>query len=71
MSIRRWVQVAAIMIPVGVLSVSLGARSMSTFELTTGSVRVDIPESAELFAAGTILVGMAASAERATRRRAE
>jgi hypothetical protein len=70
MSNRTWLQIAMIVVPVGVLTVSLGARSIgSTVELTGRTVRVEIPESAELFAAGTMLVGVAASAQRVMRRR--
>ena len=65
-----WLQIAMIIVPVGVLTVSLGARSIgNSVELSSGSLRVEIPESAELFAAGTMLVGMAASAQRVMRRR--
>jgi len=70
MSNRTWLQILTIMIPVGVLTASLGARSIgSTVELTGMPVRVEIPEAAELFAAGTMLVGVAASAQRVMRRR--
>jgi hypothetical protein len=70
MSNRRWIQLLMIVLPVGVLTVSLGARSIgNTVELTGRSVRVEIPESAELFAAGTMLVGVATSAQRVMRRR--
>ena len=58
------------MIPVGVLTASLGARSIgTTVELTGMPVRVEIPEAAELFAAGTMLVGVATSAHRVMRRK--
>ena len=67
---RTWLQIAMIIVPIGVLTASLGARSIgNTVELTSGLVRVEIPESAELFAAGTMLVGVAASAQRVMRRR--
>ncbi len=70
MSTRTWLQIAMIIVPVGVLTASLGARSIgNTVELTNGSMRVEIPESAELFAVGTMLVGVAASAQRVMRRR--
>jgi hypothetical protein len=70
MSNRTWLQLAMIVLPVGVLTASLGARSIgNTVELTGRSVRVEIPESAELFAAGTMLVGIATSAERVMRRK--
>ena len=67
---RTWLRIAMIIVPVGVLTASLGARSIgNTVELTSGSMRVEIPEAAELFAAGTMLVGVAASAQRVMRRR--
>jgi hypothetical protein len=70
MSNRTWLRIAMLVIPIGVLTVSLGARTIgSTVELTGRSVRVEIPESAELFEAGTVLVGVAASAQRVMRRR--
>ena len=70
MSNRTWLRLLMIVLPVGVLTVSLGARSMgNTVELTGRSVRVEIPESAELFAAGTMLVGVATSAQRVMRRK--
>ena len=70
MSNRTWLQILMIVIPVGVLTASLGARTIGdTVELAGGSMRVEIPESAELFAAGTMLVGVAASAQRVMRRR--
>lgn len=69
MSNRPWLQILTIMIPVGVLTASLGARSIGTVELTGMPVRVEIPEAAELFAAGTMLVGVAASAHRVMRRK--
>jgi len=66
----RWLQLAMIVVPIGVLTASLGARSIgNTVELTGRSMRVEVPESAELFAAGTMLVGIAASAQRVMRRR--
>ncbi len=70
MSNRTWLRLLMIVLPVGVLTVSLGARSIgNTVELTGRSVRVEIPESAELFAVGTMLVGVAASAQRVMRRK--
>ena len=66
MSTTRWLQSAAV-VAIGVLTTTLGARSISsTVELAAGSV--EIPESAALFAVGAMLVGLAASAERVTRR---
>ena len=70
MTSRVWLRIAAIMIPIGVLTTTVGARSIgSTVELAGGAVRLHIPESVELFAAGALLVAIAASAERVMRRR--
>ena len=70
MSSRAWRQILMISIPIGVLTASLGARSIgNTVELSNKSVRIEIPESAELFAAGTMLVGIASSAQRVMRKR--
>ena len=70
MSNRAWLQILMIMIPVGVLTASLGARSIgNTVELTGTRMHVEIPEAAELFATGTMLVGVAASAQRVMRRK--
>ena len=47
MSNRAWLQILIIIIPIGVLTASLGARSIgNTVELTSMPVRVEIPESA-------------------------
>ncbi len=68
MSTTRWLQVAALVLAIGVLTTTLGARSLGdTVELTNRSVH--IPESVELFAVGAMLVGLAASAQRVARRR--
>jgi len=70
MSGRTWLQILMISIPIGVLTVSLGARSIgNTVELSNKSVRVEIPESAELYAAGTMLVSIAGSAQRVMRKK--
>ena len=70
MSGRAWLQILMIIIPIGVLSVSVGAGSIgNTVELSNKSVRIEIPEAAELFAAGTMLVGIAGSAQRVMRRK--
>jgi len=70
MSGRTWLQILMIIVPIGVLTASLGAGSIgNTVELSNRSVRVEIPESAELFAAGTMLVGIAGSAQRVMRRK--
>ena len=66
---RTWLQIALMILPIGVLTASLGARTIGTVELGRGSMRVEIPDSAELFAAGTMLVGIASSAQRVMRRR--
>jgi hypothetical protein len=59
-----------IIIPIGVLTASVGARSIaSTVELTNKNVRIEIPDAAELFAAGTMLVGIAGSAQRVMRKK--
>jgi hypothetical protein len=70
MSRRAWLQILMFSIPIGVLTASLGARSIgNTVELSNKSVRIEIPESAELFAAGTMLVGIAGSAQRVMRKK--
>jgi hypothetical protein len=70
MSGRPWLQILMIIIPIGVLTVSVGAGSIgNTVELSNKSVRIEIPESAELFAAGAMLVGIAGSAQRVMRRK--
>ena len=70
MSTKRWLQIAAMVLAIGVLTTTLGARSIgSTVELTGRSMGVQIPESLELFAVGVMLVGLAASAQRVARRR--
>jgi hypothetical protein len=70
MSSRAWLQIVMISIPIGVLTASLGARSIgNTVELSNKSVRIEVPESAELFAAGTMLVGIAGSAQRVMRKK--
>ncbi len=67
---RAWVQIAMIIVPIGVLTASVGAGSLnSAVELSSARVRIEIPESAELFAAGTMLVGIAGSAQRVMRKR--
>ncbi len=69
MTSRVWLRIAAIMVPIGVLTTTLGARSIgSTVELAGGTLRLYIPESIELFAAGALLVAIAASTERVMRR---
>jgi hypothetical protein len=70
MSSRAWLQIVMIIIPIAVLTVSVGAGSLgNTVELSNKSVRIEIPESAELFAAGTMLVAIAGSAQRVMRRK--
>ena len=67
---RTWLQILMISFPIGVLTASLGARSIgNTVELSNKSVRIEIPESAELYALGTMLVGVAGSAQRAMRKK--
>lgn len=66
---HRWLHIAAFVILIGVLTATLGARSIgSAVELTAGSV--EIPEPAVLFAVGAMLVALAASARRVTRQEA-
>lgn len=70
MSSRAWLQIVMISMPIGVLTASLGARTIgNTVELSNKSVRIEVPESAELFAAGTMLVGIAGSAQRVMRKK--
>ena len=70
MSGRAWLQILMIIIPIGVLTASVGAGSIgNTVELSNKSVRIEVPEAAELFAAGTMLVGIAGSAQRVMRRK--
>jgi len=70
MSGRTWLQILMIVIPIGVLTASVGARSIgNTVELTNKSVRIQVPDAAELFAAGTMLVGIAGSAQRVMRKK--
>jgi hypothetical protein len=70
MSGRTWLRILMISLPIGVLTASLGARSIgNTVELSNKSVRIEIPESAELYAAGTMLVAIAGSAQRVMRRK--
>ena len=70
MTSRAWLQILMIIGPIGVLTASLGARSIAnTVELSNKNLRLEIPESAELFAAGTMLVGIAGSAQRVMRKK--
>jgi len=60
--------VAAIVVAAGV-TISFGARSFaSTVELSDRPAATEVPEWAELFGTGAVLVAMAASARRVARR---
>ncbi len=51
------------------ITISLGARSFaSTVELSTRPTPTEVPESAELFGTGAVLVIVAASARRVVKR---
>jgi len=51
------------------ITISLGARSFaSTVELATRPAPTEVPESAELFGTGAVLVIVAASARRVVKR---
>jgi hypothetical protein len=66
--LRRIAQVAAIVVAIGIM-ISFGARSFaSTVELADRPATAELPESAELFGTGALLVAMAASARRVARR---
>ena len=58
----------AIIVAIGI-TISFGARSFaSTVELAERPSTAEVPESAELFGTGALLVVMAASARRVVRR---
>jgi hypothetical protein len=66
--LRRIAQVAAIVVAAGI-TISFGARSFaSTVELADRPAATEVPESAELFGTGAVLVAIAASARRVARR---
>jgi len=66
--LRRIAQVVAIVVAIGI-TISFGARSFaSTVELAERPSNAEVPESAELFGTGALLVVMAASARRVVRR---
>jgi hypothetical protein len=68
-TLRRMAQRAAIVVAVGT-TISVGARSFaSTVELADPPISREVPESAELFGTGAVLIAAAASARRANRRR--
>ncbi len=70
MRLGTWLQLAMIIVPIGVLTASLGARTVGgTVEVSGAPLHLEVPESVELFAAGTMLVGASASAGRVMRRR--
>ena len=67
-SLRRIAQAAAFVVAAGI-TISFGARSFaSTVELADRPMAREVPESAELFGTGAVLVVMAASARRVVRR---
>jgi hypothetical protein len=60
--------VAAIIVAAGI-TILFGARSSaSTVELANRPAVTEVPESVELFGTGAVLVAVAASARRASRR---
>jgi hypothetical protein len=66
--LRRIAQVAAITAAIGI-TISYGPRSFaSTVELAERPSSAEVPESAQLFGTGALLVVMAASARRIVRR---
>jgi hypothetical protein len=68
-TLRRMAQWAAIVVAIGT-TISVGARSFaSTVELADPPMSREVPESAELFGTGAVLVAAAASARKANRRR--
>jgi hypothetical protein len=69
--LRRIAQLGAIVVAIGI-TISVGARSFaSTVELAERPAATEVPESAELFGTGALLVAMAASARRVSRPRTE
>jgi len=68
-AMSRWLHIAAVVIPIGVLTATLGARANSNVvERSNVPVAVELPEPAQLGAVGGMLVGLAAWAQRAARR---
>ena len=68
-AMSRWLHIAAVVIPIGVLTATLGARANgSVVERSRVPAAVTLPEPAELFAVGGMLVGLASWAQRAARR---
>jgi hypothetical protein len=62
--LKRFAQVAAIVVAIGI-TISFGARSFaSTVELVDRPLTREVPESVELFGTGAVLVAVAASARR-------
>jgi hypothetical protein len=63
-TLKRFAQVAAIIVAIGI-TISFGARSFaSTVELVDRPLTREVPESVELFGTGAVLVAVAASARR-------
>ena len=65
----RWLHIAAVIVPIGVLTATLGARAnTNVVERSSVAAVAELPEPAELCAVGGMLVGLAAWAQRAARR---
>ena len=65
----RWLHIAAVVLPIGVLTATLGARANNNVvERASVPVPVELPEPAQLGAVGGMLVGLAAWAQRSARR---
>lgn len=68
-TLRRLAQLAAIVVGIGT-TISVGARSFaSTAELAARPMSREVPESAELFGTGAVLVAVAASVRKVNRHR--
>jgi hypothetical protein len=68
-TLRRMAQRAALVVAIAA-TISVGARSFaSTVELADRPISREVPESAELFGTGAVLVAVAASARKVIRNR--
>lgn len=68
-AMSRWLHIAAVILPIGVLTATLGARANgNVIEQSNVPVSVELPESAQLCAVGGMLVGLASWVQRASRR---